>query len=110
MGIDYKIVGERLKKARLDKNLTQEVLAEKIDVSVACLSRIESGSLHVNLKRLNQLCALLDVSESYILTGVFENQKSYLDEDFKNLLEKCTPEQQRLIYNLAKTVIDSDKK
>lgn len=109
MGIDYSIVGKRLKKARLEKNLTQESLAEKLDISVAYISRVESGSSHVNLKRLNQICALLDISESYILTGAAENSKTYLDKDFKELLEKCTPEQQKLIYNIAKTIVDGDK-
>ncbi len=41
MSVDYSIIGARLKKARLSKNLTQEELAEKLDLSVAFLSRIE---------------------------------------------------------------------
>ena len=41
MAIDYNIMGERIKKARLEKQLTQENIAEKLDVSVAFLSRIE---------------------------------------------------------------------
>lgn len=41
MALDYTIIGERLKKARLEKNLTQEQLAEQIDVSIAFLSRVE---------------------------------------------------------------------
>lgn len=28
MALDFNIIGQRLKKARLDKNLTQEMLAE----------------------------------------------------------------------------------
>lgn len=52
MALDYTIIGERLKKARLEKNLTQEQLAEQIDVSIAFLSRVERGSSHINLKRL----------------------------------------------------------
>ena len=90
MAIDYNIVGERIKKARLDKKLTQEKIAEQLDVSVAFLSRVERGSSHINLKRLNQLCSILDVTEGYILSGSSDNSKNYLDEDFKNLLEKCT--------------------
>ena len=110
MAIDYNIVGERIKKARLDKKLTQEKIAEQLDVSVAFLSRVERGSSHINLKRLNQLCSILDVTEGYILSGSSDNSKNYLDEDFKNLLEKCTPEQQKLIYNIAKTIVENDKK
>ena len=32
MALDYSIIGERLKKARLAKNMTQENLAEQLDV------------------------------------------------------------------------------
>ena len=55
MALDYSIIGERLKQARMSKRLTQEKLAEKLEVSVAFLSRIERGSSHVNLSRLNQI-------------------------------------------------------
>ena len=48
MALDYNIIGERLKKARIDKNMTQEKLAEQIDVSVAFLSRVERGTSHIN--------------------------------------------------------------
>lgn len=109
MSIDYSIVGERLKKARLSKNLTQEKIAEQLDVSVAFLSRIERGSSQINLKRLTQLCTILDVSEGYILSGISENSKSYLEEDFKELLKKCSPEKQKLIYSIAKTIVEQDE-
>lgn len=66
MALDYTIIGERLKKARLEKNLTQEQLAEQIDVSIAFLSRVERGSSHINLKRLTQICNILGISEGLI--------------------------------------------
>ena len=62
MAVDYSVIGKRLKQARLAKNMTQEDLAEKIDISVAFLSRVERGNSHINLKRLSQVCNLLDVS------------------------------------------------
>ena len=61
MALDYTIIGERLKKARLEKNLTQEQLAEQIDVSIAFLSRVERGSSHINLKRLSEFCTILNL-------------------------------------------------
>ena len=108
MALDYTIIGKRLKEARLAKDLTQEDLAEQVDVSVAFLSRVERGSSHINLKRLNQICHLLDTSESYILTGAASNSDDYLVKDFSELLKKCSSKQQRLIYNVVKTIIDSD--
>ena len=109
MAIDYSIMGERLKKARLLKKLTQEDLAEEMDVSVAFLSRIERGKSPINLKRLNQLCTLLDISEGSILSGTAEDSQTYLVEDFKAILDSCTPTKQKLIYDIAKVIANSDE-
>ena len=108
MALDYNIIGSRIKKARLAKKYTQEDLAEKIDVSVAFLSRIERGNSHINLPRLNQICSLLDVSEAYILNGASNDSENYLDKDFAELLKNCPPEKQKLIYNIAKTIIENN--
>ncbi len=107
MALDYKIIGERIKKARLNKEFTQEQLAEKLEVSVAYLSRLETGSTHVNLKRLNQICEFLDVNEGYILNGSNNNSTLYLTNDFSELLKDCKPEKLKLIYNIAKVIIEN---
>ena len=106
MGLDYTIIGERLKKSRLSKKLTQEQLAEKLDVSVAFLSRAERGDVKINLSRISELCDILDVSISYILTGTVSNSKDYLTEDFSNLLKNCPPEKIKLIYDIAKVIVN----
>ena len=67
MKLNYNIIGMRLKQARLDKKITQEKLAEDLDVSVAYISRIERGSTEINLKRLAEICNLLGVSEGEII-------------------------------------------
>lgn len=105
MGLDYTLIGERLKKARMAKKLTQEQLAEKLDVSVAFLSRAERGDVKINLSRISQLCDLLDVSISNVLTGTVSNSKDYLTEDFSNLLKNCPAEKLKLIYDIAKVII-----
>ena len=108
MALDYTVIGQRIKQARLAKNLTQEDLAEKIDISVAFLSRVERGNSHINLKRLNQLCGLLDVTEGYVLNGASSNSKNYLNKEFAELMRCCTPDKQRLIYNVAKAIVETD--
>lgn len=106
MALDFTIIGQRLKKARIDKNMTQENLAEKLDISVAFLSRVERGLSHVNLKRLSQICAILDISEGYILNGAASTSEQYLISEFNELLSNCSPEKQKLIYKIAKTIIE----
>ena len=107
MSIDYTIIGDRLKKARLSKGITQEVLAEKLNLSVAFLSRVERGRSQVNLKRLNELCSILGVSEGYVLNGASNKSSSYLNSEFNTLLKSCPPEKVKMIYEVAKTIIEN---
>lgn len=107
MALDYSLIGKRICKARKDKNITQEVLAEKMNVSVAYLSRIECGSTQISLKRVNELCELLNVTEGYILNGVSNTSKNYLNTDFSNLLKNCPREKLKLIYDIASVIVKS---
>lgn len=104
MNIDYEIVGKRIKEARLKKGLTQEGLSEIIDVSIAYLSRIERGNSQINLKRLVEICEILDMSLSEVLVGVVPSRKEYLNLELYQVLLKCTPAKQKLIYGIAQMV------
>lgn len=104
MAVDYTIIGERIKNARKEKNMTQEKLAEQIGVSIAFLSRIERGNSQVNIKRLSQICKILDLTEGEILNGSSNESNSYLNAEFTKLLSSCSSEQQKLIYEVAKVI------
>lgn len=106
VALDYTIIGERIKQARLNKKMTQENLAEKMDVSVAFLSRIERGSSFVSLKRLSQICSILGVTEGEIINGTSKSSSNYLNKEFNDLLKSCPPEKLNLIYNIAKVILE----
>ena len=108
MAVDYCIIGSRLKQARIKAGLTQQELAEQTNLSVAFISRIERGSSHINLKRLNQLCGLLDVTEGYLLNGASSSSQNYLDKEFTDLIKSVSPAKQKLIYNVAKTIAETE--
>ena len=108
MALDYHIIGERLKKARVEKNMTQEKLAEQLDVSIAFLSRIERCSSHINLKRLTQICEILGVSEGSILNGVSSNSNNYLTSEFNEILNSVSSDKQKLIYKIAKVISEEE--
>lgn len=107
MALNYSIIGIRLKEARLNKKITQEKLAEALDLSVAYISRIERGSTNINLKRLSEICALLDVSEGEILSGAATESSSYLNTAFSDLLKNCPAEKMDLIYKISKVIVDN---
>lgn len=107
MALNYSVIGMRLKEARLNKEITQEKLAEALDLSVAYISRIERGSTNINLKRLSEICALLDVSEGKILSGAATESSSYLNTAFSDLLKNCPAEKMDLIYKISKVIIEN---
>lgn len=109
MALDYNVIGERIKKARKEKGMTQEQLSEKLDISIAFLSRVERGNSKVNLKRLTQICEILGISQGEILNGVSSNSTNYLNEDFANLLKECSADDQKLIYDIAKVIANKNK-
>ena len=104
MAPDYTVIGRRIREARVEQNLRQEELADKMNISVAYMSRVETGKGHLNLNRLTQIAEILKVSPGYLLTGSNVRSKNYLKKDFNTVLEKCSPEQQRLIYEIAELV------
>lgn len=110
MSLNYSIIGVRLKQARLNKKITQEKLAEMLDVSVAYISRIERGSTNINLKRLSELCNILEVSEGEILNGTSKTSNSYLSKEFNTLFKSCPTEKIELIYQIAELIVNQDSK
>lgn len=106
--IDYSIIGERIRQARKNKGWSQEKLSEEIDVATAFLSRVERGHSQINLKRLAQISRALEVPLEKLITGVAIASEKYLDKELYNILINCTPDKQKLIYNIAKTISEED--
>ncbi len=64
-----KEMGERIYKRRREKKLTQEQVAEKMNVSTQMISNLELGKKAIRPENLIKICAVLDISADYILTG-----------------------------------------
>ncbi len=61
------IIGERLKEARLKKNISQEVLGNMLGVSKVAISNYETGIRVPTLNNFLKLVELLDLDIRYIL-------------------------------------------
>ena len=59
-----KILGQNIKKYREIKNLSQEFLAEKVDLSREYICNIENGKKYVSLRKLFLIADTLDVKFS----------------------------------------------
>ena len=55
-------IGERIKKARKSKGLTQKALAEKVDIAEITIRKYEGNSREPSFDMLQKVAAALDVS------------------------------------------------
>ena len=62
MGLDYNIIGSRIKKARMAKNLTQEDLAEKVGVTRQTISKWELEETAPDINQAKKLSKIFNIS------------------------------------------------
>lgn len=106
MSFDYSIIGNRIRRAREDKGITQETLAESMEVSNAYISKIERGRTPVNLENLDKICTVLETSTDYILRGTNTTTEDYMRSEIIDMLEGCSPEKIKLIALVIKPILE----
>lgn len=62
-------IGERIKKIRKSKKLTQYDLADQVGTTHCSISNWEEGKRYMSIYYFAKLCKALDVSADYILYG-----------------------------------------
>ena len=67
MELDYKAIGKRIKIARIKADLTQERLAEMVEISPTHMSNIETGTTRVSLTAIVSLANALSVTVDELL-------------------------------------------
>lgn len=101
MTLNYKFVGKRVRKYRKYMKISQQELAERIDMSVAYISHIETGRKRVSLETLVRIANVLRTTVDHLLIG---NQIYDLVEyrtDLWLLLEDCSRYEKQSIYDAA---------
>ena len=88
-------IGSFLKELRKEKNLTQENLAEKLNVSNRTISRWETGSNMPDIGMLVEIAEFYDVSIPEIING---ERKS------ENMYKMSRPNVQKILYKNVQLV------
>lgn len=96
-----KAFGEKLKKIRKQKGLTQENLAHSLNVDISTISRFESGRLLPNIEQISILCDELDIFVNELLTS---SDKIINKENSKNVFKT------KILYLYYKGIYPSTNK
>ena len=103
---DKKTVGKRIQKMRKSRNMTQCVLAEKLDYTKERqLQRIESGETACSVDKLMEIAQILEISTDYLLFGV----ERVVEDRLYTIFEGKTEGQKRYLEKLLKAAADNIK-
>jgi transcriptional regulator with XRE-family HTH domain len=100
--VDYSLLGKRIREERLRLNLTQEKLAEDVNISTAYLGQIERGERSVTLEKLIPLANRLGVTIDFLLNDyVIPNSDANLNL-LTQLLQDKTDTEKEMAVNVVK--------
>ena len=100
--MDYYSIGQRIRKYRKIRGLSQEQLAERIGISVTHMSHIETGNTKLSLPVFVDLANVLEVQTDDFLSDYPSDRSNSLAE-LTVLAEQCTTQQLRIITDIAKS-------
>lgn len=107
MVLDYKAIGKRIKIARIQKDLTQEQLAEFVELSPTHMSNIETGSTRVSLTSIVRIANALSVTVDMLLCDSIIQERVQFEKDIAVLLDDCNEYEIRIIKDLIQATKDS---
>ncbi len=98
-----KLLGKRIQEVRKSKKLTQEKIAEAINIETSSLSNIENGKYYPTADNLEKIIDILEVKPSELFTFEYMDLQNDLMQEMILAMEsdeKLT----RLMYKFFMTV------
>jgi len=102
--MNYKKLGSRIREERLKLGLTQEVIAEDINVSVSYIGQIERGERSLSLDTLVKLTNRLGVTIDYLLQDSVKVNNEISIIQLENLLNGRSQKEVQMALDLIKVL------
>ena len=104
MELDYKAIGKRIKIARIKADLTQERLAEMVEISPTHMSNIETGTIRISLTAIVSLANALSVTVDDLLCDSVVKCKVQFEKDIAGILADCDEYEIRMVKDMAQAL------
>lgn len=106
--IDYKKLGNRIKEKRLECGLTQEEVANQINISPQYLSNIEANNVKsIGLKTLFAIANALNTSFDYLLSDSLESNSNLANKEIQKMLSDMTTQQRLFTMDSIKMILNN---
>ncbi|WP_297777603.1 helix-turn-helix domain-containing protein [Blautia sp.] len=102
--LNFERIGEKLRTIRLSKNLTQEYIANAVDINTSHISNIENNRVKVSLSTLVQICNALDTTVDYVLSEEYNDSSSAIEQEILHELHACSNQTKEQILKIVKAL------
>lgn len=110
MEMDYKALGKRIKIARIKKGITQESIANEIDITPSHLSNVETGKTKVSLPTLIDIANALSINIDSLLCDNILNSKVVFEGEAKEVFDDCDEYEIRMLVDILKYMKETIRK
>ncbi len=103
------MVGEKMRQLRMQKNMTQKELGEKLSMTQQNVSKFENAEVSFSIDIIAKMSEYFQVSSDYFLEidGICEEK----DEDaLLYWFRSAVPEDKALILKIAEDIVNNRKK
>jgi len=92
--INYKVIGQKIRERRQSLGVTQEFIANKLDVNPSHISNIECGRANPSLTALIRIANILQCSVDYFISEEYSfefnnTHETNLEEQILTKLKHC---------------------
>ncbi len=105
MTVDYRLIGMRIRDARKAKQMTQDNLAERLDVSVGYVSQVERGVTKISLELLGSLSTILEKDLAYFIQEAGTESPHYLINELSKELQLLSEENRRIVESTIQAML-----
>ena len=98
------LLGKRIREERLRLNLTQEKLAEDVDLTTAYIGQVERGERSLTLENVIKIANRLGVSVDYLLSDSLSTEKDSSLIQLSQLMHGRTLYEKNMAVDVVKTL------
>ena len=104
--MNFKSMGQKIKRARERKGYTQEELAERVNLSVQHISVIERGIKAPRLETFLNIANELDVDADYLLADLLNVSEQLTSNEWYDMMAEVSKKEKRRILEVVKVLIE----
>lgn len=102
-------IGNRIKELRAKKRLTQQQLADEINITRVTIGRVESGSGTPSLRMLSRIADALETNVDYLRGYVDDYQEINNGMQNKVMTQQLSLNQLRIASSVEETITDEER-